>query len=75
MDSIPRRQALKTLGAAGAGALIGVTQVDAQAGGDGTPIVVAGTRVEVVIEPVSRETVRVSLVPVDARRRHVPPAT
>jgi hypothetical protein len=63
MDSIPRRQALKTLGAAGAGALIGVSQVDAQAGVTDTPIVVAGMRVEVVIEAVSRETVRVSLIP------------
>ena len=61
MDSIPRRQALKTLGVAGAGALIGVSPVDAQAGG--TPIVVAGTPVEVVIEAVSRQTVRVSLIP------------
>jgi hypothetical protein len=31
MDAIPRRQALKTLGAAGAGALIGVTQANADA--------------------------------------------
>jgi len=30
MDSIPRRQAIKTLGAAGAGALIGASQVGAQ---------------------------------------------
>jgi hypothetical protein len=59
MDSIPRRQALKTLGVAGAGALIGVGQVDAAE----TPIVVTGTPVLVVIEPVSRQTVRISLIP------------
>jgi alpha-glucosidase/alpha-D-xyloside xylohydrolase len=66
MEPIPRRQALKALGAAGAGALIGVTQADAQ--DVGTPIVVAGTRVEVVIEPVSRETVRISLIPARGAR-------
>lgn len=72
-DSIPRRQVLKTLGAAGAGALVGLGQVQADAqsegAGAGTPIVVAGTRVDVVIEPVSRQTVRVSLIPAAASAR------
>jgi hypothetical protein len=73
MDSIPRRQALKTLGIAGAGALMGVTQADAADAIDaadaadaaqtgGTPIVVAGTPAQLIVESVSRQTVRVSLL-------------
>jgi hypothetical protein len=66
MDAIPRRQALKTLGIAGAGALIGVTQADTQPTTPAdAPIVVAGTRVQVAIEAVSRQTVRVSVTPAE----------
>jgi hypothetical protein len=65
MDSIPRRQALKTLGVAGAGALLGVSQADAA----DTPIVVSGTPVQVVIEPISRETVRIRSARAPARVR------
>jgi hypothetical protein len=70
MDAIPRRQALKTIGAAGTGALLGLGQrtstTEAQA--DDTAIRVAGRPVEIVLEQVSPRTIRVSVVPIEAGR-------
>jgi alpha-glucosidase/alpha-D-xyloside xylohydrolase len=59
-DSLTRRQAIKQLGVAGAGVLLKPVILRGQA----TPIVVAGTPVEIVISSVSPSTVRLMALPI-----------
>jgi len=59
---ISRRNALKHLGAAGAGTALS----GAVLRGQGSPIVVAGSPVEIVIASVSPSTVRITVLPIDA---------
>jgi alpha-glucosidase (family GH31 glycosyl hydrolase) len=59
---VSRRAALRQLGAAGAGVALSGTVLRGQR----SPIVVAGTPVEIAIASVSRSTVRITVLPIDA---------
>ena len=59
---ISRRDALKHLGAAGAGVALSGTVLRGQR----SPIVVAGAHVEIAIASVSRSTVRITVLPIGA---------
>jgi len=56
-DGVPRRQVLKTLGAASAGIVV---TGGSTAPSEDAPIRVAGSPVEVTVEPVTRVTVHVT---------------
>lgn len=58
--STSRRQALKTIGAAGAGFALSPVFLR----GQGAPIIVAGTPVEIAIAQVSPSNVRISVLPI-----------
>jgi alpha-glucosidase (family GH31 glycosyl hydrolase) len=60
--ALPRRDVLKQLGLAGAGAALGGGIIRGQA----APIVVAGKRVEIAVASVSPSTVRITVLPLDS---------
>src|ERR1051326_3175607 len=61
---VSRRQMLKSAGLAVTGALVGAGNANAS----GAPILIAGHPIEIVITPVSSDTVRLSLVPIEDGR-------
>jgi alpha-glucosidase/alpha-D-xyloside xylohydrolase len=63
-DRIPRRDALKRIGIAGAGVALGGQFIR----GSAAPIVVGGRQVEIAVASVTPHTVRVTLVPLDGTR-------
>ncbi len=65
---IRRRIALKQLATAGAGVVLAPTILRGQA----SPIIFAGKRVEIAIASVSRDTVRIIVVPIDGGSGHTP---